>query len=52
MPVEARFDEALELLAGRGVEFIVVGGIAAILQGVVPSQGVTTSTPAGARRSK
>lgn len=33
MPVEARFDEAIELLAGRGVEFIVVGGIAAILQG-------------------
>ena len=33
MPVEARFDEALELLARHGVEFIVVGGIAAILQG-------------------
>lgn len=33
MPVEARFDEALELLTRHGVEFIVVDGIAAILQG-------------------
>lgn len=33
MPVEAGFDEALELLTRHGVELIVVGGIAAILQG-------------------
>lgn len=33
MPVEARFDEALAVLTRHEVEFIVVGGIAAILQG-------------------
>jgi len=33
MPVEARFDEALTVLKRHQVDFIVVGGIAAILQG-------------------
>lgn len=33
MPVEARFDEALAVLTRHDVQFIVVGGIAAILQG-------------------
>jgi len=33
MPVEAKFDEALTVLEQHGVDFIVVGGIAAILQG-------------------
>jgi len=33
MPVEARFDEALTVLQRHEVDFIVVGGIAAILQG-------------------
>lgn len=33
MPAEARFDEALRILSRHGVDFIVVGGIAAILQG-------------------
>lgn len=33
MPVEARFDEALRILARHGAEIIVVGGIAAVLQG-------------------
>lgn len=31
--MQARFDEALEVLGRHGVDFIVVGGIAAILQG-------------------
>lgn len=33
MPDEARFDEALAILTRHDVEFVVVGGIAAILQG-------------------
>lgn len=33
MPAEVRFDEALRILTRHEVEFIVVGGIAAILQG-------------------
>lgn len=33
MPAEARFDEALAVLTRHEVEFVVVGGIAAILQG-------------------
>lgn len=33
MVVEARFDEVLRILSRNDVEFIVVGGIAAILQG-------------------
>jgi predicted nucleotidyltransferase len=33
MPADASFDEALEVLERHGVDFIVVGGIAAILQG-------------------
>ena len=31
--MQARFDEALRVLTRHGVEFIVVGGIAAVLQG-------------------
>ena len=33
MPAEARFEEALRVLARHEADFIVVGGIAAILQG-------------------